>query len=77
MSWRASIAKAEAALRRYHDSFVWRSLAVERFVNELIASGRILEPKFPAPNRRGDEAFEFEDPRTGEALLDGLVHPGL
>jgi hypothetical protein len=69
--------RACAKLRRYYDSFPWRALAVSRFVDDLLASGK-LRPTVPAPRpRRLTDADEYEHPRTGEAMLGDLPHPGL
>jgi hypothetical protein len=74
MSWRYTISKQEAALREYHASFPWRSAAVRRFTDELIAKWRANPPGSPRP---ASPLGEYEHPRTGEAMLDGLKHPGL
>jgi hypothetical protein len=75
VNWR-SIEKAEAALQLYYQSFPCRSAAVqreaERMIRELRASP---QPNGTAP--RLNDGEEYEHPRTGEAMLDGMTHPGL
>jgi hypothetical protein len=75
VAWR-SIEKAEAALRRFHDSFPARTRAVKRYVDEMIAELRANPPGPPRSVPRL-KLGEYEHPDTGEAMLDGLPHPGL
>jgi hypothetical protein len=44
MTWRATIARQEAALREYWATFPWRALAVKQFVGELIERWRANPP---------------------------------
>jgi hypothetical protein len=69
-----SCAKQEA-LRRYHESFPARTCNVMREAARQIEELRALPPPRPAPRRL--RLGEYEHPETGEAMLDGMQHPGL
>jgi hypothetical protein len=77
MSWRAAIAKREAALRRYQDSFVWRSLAVTHETERMIAAIRAnpATPHRRAPRLNGGEDYELRA-WPGDTLRDGMESPG-
>ena len=66
--------KACAALSRFHNSFVWRSIAVERAGDEMIAHWRSHPP---APNGFGP-INDNEDylNRKGDVMRDGMLSPG-
>jgi hypothetical protein len=70
---RRSIAKREAALQSYWRSFPARSAAVMREVEAMIAEMRAHPPGPP----RSVPLGEYEHPHTGQAMLDGMTHPGL
>jgi hypothetical protein len=76
MTWRATIAR-EAELRRFHESFAWRSLAVSRAVDDMIAAWRTNPPprNGPAPRLNDGEDYELER-FPGETRRDGMRSPG-
>ncbi len=72
-----TIAKLERELREYHASFVWRAIGVRRFTAELLEQWRKDPPGPPRPAPRLNDGEDYEHPRTGEAMLDGMRHPAL
>ena len=72
-SWRHTDARRCAALRRFHDSFAWRSIAVARDVDELIAHWR-SHPSAPNGSRLNDNE-DYVD-RKGDVMRDGMLSPG-
>jgi hypothetical protein len=80
MTRRATIAKRERELREYHDSFRWRSFAVKRYVDEMIAAWRKNPPRPPRPGPRLNNGETYAQHRGDieiGALRDGMEDPGL
>jgi hypothetical protein len=74
---RPSIAKAERELRRYHEYFVWRSLAARNEAERIIAAWRANPPatRGPAPRLNGGDDYTL-DRFPGEVFRDGMRSPG-
>jgi hypothetical protein len=76
MSWRYTIAKGEAALQIYYQSFPARARAVNRYVDELIEQWRAHPPLPPRSAHPLNENEDYVDERTGDVMRNGLRSPG-
>jgi hypothetical protein len=77
MNWRAGIKKQEAELVEYYASFPWRSLAINRLVEDMIARWRANPPGPPRPGPRLNDGEDYTLQRfPGETFRNGMRSPG-